>query len=268
VLCYARSPEEGGNPYWVHTSSDDILRRLLLERGHTLAADIDTLLAGGTLTRRVDDNIVFADVDRDPDAAMSLLLMSGYLTARELGNVDGEKIADLAIPNLEIRSLFKNVISGWIKDQFGRSERIQTALRAMLSGDAETFGEILSEVVVRTLSYHDTAGDEPERVYQAFLLGLLVHLSETHEVRSDREAGYGRHDVMIAPRKAGGTGVVLELKRLRASRGETVEAALASALGQVRERRYAEEIRSRAAVVREYGIVFDGKRVWVQAGEG
>jgi len=267
VLNFARNPLQGGRPYWVHTSSDDVLRRLLLEKKHALAPEIEALMSGGTLTREVDDNIVYADVDHNPNVAFSLLLMSGYLTAREQRLVDGTMICDLAIPNQEIRNLYRTVISRWLDDAPERPHNAQLVLRAMLSGDVEAFSEYLSDLVIRTFSYHDTGGDAPERVYHAFLLGLLVHLGPTHEVRSDRESGFGRCDVMVLPKAAGGTGVVLELKRLNTRRGETVENALASALDQIKTRKYVDEVRtSGAGTVREYGVVFDGKMVWVGVG--
>ena len=244
-----------------------MLRRLLLERGHAVAEEIDTLMAGGTVQREVDDNVVFADLDRSPNMAFSLLLLSGYLTVRTMRMVEGAYVCDLAIPNQEIRSLFRTVVSSWLEKGSTRPDRPQAMLLAMLEGDDETFSEYLSEMVLRTFSYHDMGGDEPERVYQAFLLGMMVHLSQTHEIRSNREAGFGRCDVMVIPKAPGGMGVVLELKRLRAKRGETVDAALESALAQVKHRKYADEVRGRgAAVVREYGIVFDGKQVWVGVG--
>ena len=263
VLNFALEPDPGGRPFWVHTSSNDLLRRLLLERGHTVAGDIETLMAGGTLTREVDDNIVFTDLDRSSTAAMSLLVMSGYLTARVIRNERGRMMCDLAVPNLEVHSLFETIIRNWLEMSTPRADRPQVMLQAMLEGDDETFADLLSEMVTRTFSYHDVGSDDPERVYHAFLLGLMMYLPPTHEVRSNRESGYGRCDVMVIPKVPGGTGVVLELKRLRPAR-ETVESALASALAQVKDRKYADEVRSRGAgIVREYGIVFDGKKVVV-----
>jgi hypothetical protein len=112
------------------------------------------------------------------------------------------------------------------------------------------------------LSYHDVAGDRVESVYQAFVVGLLVHLDPTHRVYSNREAGHGRADVIIAPRTPG-PGAVLELKRILPS--ETADTAINKAIAQLKERDYAAEVRAAGATeVYQYAVVFDGKRCWVR----
>ena len=137
-----------------------------------------------------------------------------------------------------------------------------------LAGDVETFERNLGTVVQQTLSYHDLGGDQPEKVYQAFVLGLLISLNATHEVTSNRESGYGRCDVLVCPRLVGQPGVVLELKVVDKKKRETVKSALDSALVQIRERDYAAGLRARGAEpVRELAAVFDGKRVWVRVAE-
>jgi hypothetical protein len=104
----------------------------------------------------------------------------------------------------------------------------------------------------------------PERVYHAFVLGLLAHLEPEYRVRSERESGYGRSDVLIIPGRPGRAGVVLELKRVLEDQGESPEDALASALRQIEDRDYAAELRVAGAdAVRKVAIAFAGKRVWV-----
>ena len=124
-------------------------------------------------------------------------------------------------------------------------------------------------MVSANVSYFDTASPEPERFYHGFVVGLLTSLGPGYEVRSNRESGYGRCDVMVLPREAGHPGVVLELKRVDAEAGETKERALAAALRQLRQRDYAAELRARgAAPIHEMAAVFDGKKVHVRAAPG
>lgn len=116
------------------------------------------------------------------------------------------------------------------------------------------------------LSYHDTAGDEPERVYHAFILGLLVHLQERYTIRSNRESGYGRYDVMLIPLDSNEPGFVLEFKKIDKEDDKTPQAAMQSALRQIQDKVYATELRN--AGVRRItgiGVVVDGKRVWVDS---
>jgi hypothetical protein len=146
----------------------------------------------------------------------------------------------------------------------GGSAELEALLQAVLAGDARTMERYLSRMLKVSLSYHDTGGPEPERVIHGFIVGLLVGLGPDYEVRSNRESGYGRYDVMVLPRHAGRPGVVIELKTVDTEEGETPTQALASALEQIRTRDYATELRERgASPVVELAAVFDGKRAWV-----
>jgi hypothetical protein len=102
-----------------------------------------------------------------------------------------------------------------------------------------------------------------EAIYQAFVIGLLLHMEPTHRVRSNRESGFGRADVLILPR-APGPGAVLELKVIDSDYDETREQALEAAIVQLQDRDYAAEVRAGGATeVHQYAVVFDGKRCWV-----
>src|SRR4029079_17278275 len=118
-------------------------------------------------------------------------------------------------------------------------------LSALLRGDARVVERYLSHMAKVNLSYFDTAGPDPERFYHGLEVGLLASLGSRYEVRSNRESGFGRCDVMVLPREAGQPGVVLELKTVEP--GEKPERALAAALKQIRDRDYATELRARGA---------------------
>jgi hypothetical protein len=269
VLNFALHPEQGFRPYWVFTSSDDVLRGLVLERGYPITKEVATLLGGGTLEVEVEEHVALREVATNPAAIWGLLLHAGYLTARSQRLEEGRLYAGLALPNAELRYVWEKSVRVWVDAAFGKSGRVQALWAAMLAGEEEAFGQLLEELVMGTLSPHHTGGAMPERVYQGFILGMLVDLSDRYTVRSEVEAGLGRCDVAVTPRRAGLPGAVLELKRLRERAGETVEHALAAALGQLAERRYAEPVRAAGATaVREWAVVFDGKRVWVRRAGG
>jgi hypothetical protein len=267
VLNFARSPDTGPKPYWVFTSSEDVLRQLVLGRGQEVLGAFEALLQGETVRQRISEHIALRDDAEGADAVWSLLLFSGYLTARSARLEEGRWYADLSIPNAELRYVFEESITSWVASGLGGGERLAGMLKAMLAGESEIFEQRLSELVLRTFSYHDAGGSEPERVYQAFVLGMLVLLMPEYEVRSNRESGLGRCDVMVLPRKPGRPGVVLELKEAGGATAEVVERALGAALQQIEAKGYAEELRARgAAPILGYGVVFDGKRVWVRKG--
>jgi hypothetical protein len=175
----------------------------------------------------------------------------------------GEYTASLAIPNLEVKLVYRTMFRNWLYKAAPTRADIDDLVKAMLSGDSETLQEVLGVMFLRILSYQDAAGRQPEKLYHGMILGLLVHLESEYDVRSNRESGRGRADMLIRPKKPGKPGVVIKFKVLKPN--ETVEQALKRAAEQVRNRKYAEDVRaSGASVVHEYAMVFDGKEAWVR----
>ncbi|HMY20458.1 MAG TPA: PD-(D/E)XK nuclease domain-containing protein, partial [Polyangium sp.] len=175
----------------------------------------------------------------------------------------GRYYAKLAIPNQEVKIVYQQMFRNWLYQAAPERAYVDDLVKAMFSGDAETMQEILEEMFLRVLSYQDGDGRKPEKLYHGFVLGLLVHLEGAYDVRSNRESGRGRADVLIRPRQTGQPGVVMEFK-VRKPR-ESTEQALRKAAEQVRDRKYAEEVRvAGASPVYEYAMVFDGKQAWVQ----
>jgi hypothetical protein len=250
-------------PYWVNTASPDLLQDLIARRGLGLSSETEALLRGEPVEARIDENIVLRDLDQQPEALWSFLLFSGYLTPRSVREELGEIIASLAIPNLEVRLAFRDLFRSWLRRGLPERRHAEGLLRALLEGDAPSLEALLERLLVTVMSYQDPAGREPEKLYHGFILGLLVQLEGEYDVRSNRESGLGRADVLVRPRAPGHPGVVLELKVPQ--RGETPEQALLAAARQVRDRRYAAElVAAGAAPVHELVAVFDGKRAWVR----
>ncbi|MBI4601054.1 MAG: AAA family ATPase, partial [Planctomycetes bacterium] len=267
VLSYLDDAERRARPYWVNTGGDALIRRLLIDAGLGVQREMEALLSGGSIEKPVDEQTVLRDLEGKRDTVFSFLVMSGYLRADELLRSDeaGREHWKLSVPNKEVATVYRRLFLEWLNASLGDHADLQSLCRALLAGDASAVEEHLGALLEHTLSYHDTAGRAREVVYQAFVAGLLVALDRTHLVRSNRESGLGRCDVMITPRSPGGPGVALELKVLKAS--ETMEEALAAALEQIRAKRYAAEIRAAGAEpVVELAAVFDKKRVRVARG--
>jgi hypothetical protein len=267
VLNFLASEDQVLRPYWVSTSSMDLVRDMLLARvGDDDDGDIETLLRGKSITKLIDENVALRDLPPDADTMWGFLLFTGYLTATRVRQRDELVEVRLKIPNREVRAAYRTVFKLWLSRALGDGRRVHDLARALLAGDAETAQRLLQTLLLHSLSFHDTGKGpgEPERVYHAFMLGLLVWLGPRYRVSSNREAGYGRCDVMIAPRTAGEPGVVMELKSVDKAKRETPAKAMASALKQLRSRDYAAELRAAgASPVREIGVVFEGKKVKV-----
>jgi hypothetical protein len=265
VLSYLSRGQKELLPYWIDTSGNELVRELLLTGTGGIKLELEALLAGGTIDKPIEENIVLRDIHESEDAVWSFLLFTGYLKPVELSLVDGVRWAKLAIPNTEVTIALRRMAQEWLARQVGGSNELREMLAALLRGDAPLVERRLSHLARVNLSYFDTAGPEPERFYHGLVIGLLAGLGPRYEVRSNRESGLGRCDVMVIPKLAGQPGVVLELKRVDDEAGETADKALSSALAQIRARDYAAELRERgAAPIHEVAAVFDGKRAHVR----
>lgn len=250
-------------PYWVNTGSDVLLRQLIANGPFDVRSEMEVFLKGGTIRCAINDKLSFPDLEVSSENIWSFMLYCGYLNASEpaMNAFDATEYT-LQVPNREIAFVYRNIIKSWIDGSPVKNQRLEMMLRALLMGDIEGFEELLNEFVINTLSYYDTSGLDVEKVYQAFLLGMLINLAD-YDVSSNREAGFGRYDILLCPKSAGKKGFIMELKRLR--KGETVEDALTSALKQIEDKNYAAVLH--AAGVKDIlrmAVTFDGKRVWVK----
>ena len=265
ILCFLDSADASLEPYWLSTSSNDLVRELLELHAFNYQPFFQTLLEGGSIVRNVEENVVLGDIRTYQDSLWSLLLFSGYLKAERRPVPFGEPPAHaLSIPNREVRSVYSGTFRRWMGARMeGHGGGVDRLTRALLKGDVEAFEEQLQAFVTNVLSYHDPGNLDPERVYQGFLVGLLAVLEPDYEVRSNRESGAGRPDVWIRPRKPGNPGIVMELKVARPRR-RTLAQALSQGLTQLTENDYGAELRAAGATpVFAFAVAFDGKEVRV-----
>ena len=271
ILVFLNRYPDAPQGFWKNTSDNGLIRTLLTLHAAALGPAVEALLLRQSVEVVVDENVAMPQLYQVPDTVLGLLFYSGYLTATHIeATTDGYRVS-LRIPNTEVRSVFSATFGDWLRrgslaaGTGTGSIPIGRLTHAILSGDADGLEEQLEERLIAMISYHDVAGDRVEAVYQAFIVGMLVQLESTHRVYSNREAGYGRADVLIVPRTPG-PGAVLELKRI--TRRETEELALEKAVTQLKERNYAAEVRAGGATeVHQYAVVFDGKRCWVRVVE-
>ena len=263
--------------HWVNTSSNGLVSSLVRRGDDGLKSDFEELLAGGSVVKRIDERVVFADLEEDSDAVWPLLLATGYLKVAgrtRNPNADSDDL-ELSLTNREVRAGFDGMVRHWFKSA---RRPYNEFTRALLAGDALTATRYLNDVTRACMSSFDAAGaaseaTEPERFYHGLVLGLLVGLRGRYAVESNRESGYGRYDVMLVPNDgadaAGGTdpAIVIEFKALDPYTGEqTLEDAVAAARAQIAERAYAASLAERGigrARIHEYGIAFAGKRALV-----
>ena len=250
-------------PYWVNTGSDVLLRHLLADGPAQIRDGVEALIQGDTIRSVINDKLAFPDLLAAATNIWSFMLFSGYLKAYDpKQNSDDLTEYTLQVPNREVKTVFFTIIRSWINNGPVKNDRLERMLQALRIGDIEYFEELLNDFLVNSLSYYDTSGRDPEKVYQAFMLGLLAGMSD-YEISSNREAGFGRYDIMLRPKNGQGQAIIMELKRLRPK--ETVEQALASALEQIENKQYAVTLQAAGFTdILRMAITFDGKQVWIK----
>jgi hypothetical protein len=265
VVNFIASHDQLPRPYWINTSSNVLLRDLVTHSEPSFQAQMEILLAEEAIQSPLNENIVLRELTQDDTNIWSLLVFSGYLKPVRWEFRDDELIYELAIPNREVRSFYRQTIKSWLRQMVG-GMRLQNLLHALLQTNWKTFGKLLKDMVLAVLSYHDTARKNPEKVYHAFVLGLLTNLSDRYHIRSNRESGYGRYDVLMIPHQKSAPGFIFEFKKIDSPDDKDEKQAMQSALQQIKEREYATELQAQGIKrIWGVGVVVEGKQVWVES---
>ena len=254
------APNTPPKNYWANTSGNDLIRRMLKNASLTTKNEVEELLNGGQITKRIKQELTYREVDDSIENVWSVLYATGYLTGM---NVEQEAadIFRLWIPNGEIRKLFYELVEDWFRE-VTRSDtaRISRFCGAFPAGDTDTIQEMLSDYLWDSISVRDTAvrRNMKENFYHGMLLGLLQS-QDSWLVKSNAETGEGYSDIFIqTPERVG---IVIELKY--ADDGN-LEKACREALKQIEEKKYAQGLKRRSMKkIIKYGIAFCEKECMV-----
>lgn len=249
--------------YWANTSDNILVKKLIARATISIKSELELILHNKPVEQSIKESITFPQLDHGSDLVWSLLLFTGYLTYKTCEFKDGSKVCALIIPNQEIRHLYVQMIRELFKESV-MGGQVENLLLAITQGDTDIFSKLLQSFVLNSMSAYDLPSDEPEKSYHLFVLELLVALSDTYEVKSNRESGLGRYDIMIIPKKEHIPSIIMEFKIVRP--GETLETTAQKALDQIREKKYAQELYTKSVLsVLEYGIAFEGKKIFVKS---
>ena len=255
--------------YWANTSSNSLAGKLIREGSAETKMKMEDLLSGKNLRAQIDEQVVFSQLDNNENAVWSLLLATGYLRVEKYGLNKRDRLEyELALTNREVSIMFEKMIDEWFKES---TSAYNTFVKALMLGDVEAMNTYMNRIAVTTFSYFDTgkksSGEtEPERFYHGFVLGLMVDLEDRYKITSNRESGFGRYDVMLEPRQASDDAVIIEFKVCSPARKQTLEDAVADALGQIDRMNYAAELEAAGIAperIRKYGFAFEGKKVLI-----
>ena len=256
--------------YWASTSSNGLVNRLIQISQPDVKESMEELLNEREIVLNFDEQIVFDQLETKENAIWSLMVASGYL---KIDKIEYRGILyvpwyHLKITNLETLGMFSEMFAGWFQNT---RSNYNAFIKAMLCGNIKEMNAYMNEVALATFSSFDTGSHpsgrtQPERFYHGFVLGLLVELRDQYEVRSNRESGYGRYDVMLIPRQKNQLACVLEFKVYDAQEELKLEDTVQSALAQIEEKDYDTELVERGISklqIRHYGFAFEGKKVLI-----
>ena len=246
--------------YWANTSGNDLIRRMLKNANLTTKNEVEELLNGGQITKRIKQELTYREIDDSIENVWSVLYATGYLTGMHVEQEDAD-IFRLWIPNGEIRKLFYELVEDWFRE-VTRSDtsRISRFCAAFPAGDTHVIQEMLGDYLWDSISVRDTAvrRNMKENFYHGMLLGLLQN-QDNWLVKSNAETGEGYSDISIQTQNR--TGIVIELKY--AEDGH-LEKACREAIEQIEEKKYAEGLKRRGTKkIIKYGIAFWEKECMV-----
>lgn len=249
------------HPYWINTSSNDIIKDLIARADRKMKGQIELLLGGETLDIQVQEEITYGDIHSNGDHLWNFLYFTGYLTKESEYFKESSIFLRTRIPNIEVKTIYQNTILNWLKDVI-KKEDFHDLYRAMEDGNAQKMAEILNRQLFSAISFYDSA----ENFYHGFLTGILSQ-SENYLVKSNRESGSGRSDIMVKSPSLRGRSFVLELKVSDSI--DDLERDAKEALQQIYDKKYAEELRTEGyRRIDCYGVSFFRKDCEVRFGKG
>ncbi len=246
-------------PYWSNTSSNRIVKRLIEESNERTKSMVEELINGTPIHTQIFEDVTYGTIDVNQDYIWSFLLFTGYLKIISCETVGDETYYDMVIPNVEIKSIYKNTIRSWFIDHINRDNRTDI-LESVIHADAEKLEDLLCTWLTNTISCFD----EQENYYHGFVTGLVSGFNG-YMVVSNRESGNGRFDLVVKQRSRWHHAAILEFKVVE--KYNQMTKACEDALRQIEEKDYEASLRDEQYEnIAKLGICFCQKRCRVKSG--
>ena len=280
IVSYIAKSEAGFKPYWVNSGDYSLIKSRIIEIG--VKDKIQDLIEGKTIEKQLKDNFVFQDFETDNELLWTLLTDNGYLTQIGKAKYGNYK---LEIPNNEVRIVFTDIIMSWLNTEvkIKRDLLIETA-ENLINNRITEFETGFKQTIQNTLSYFDTAKKTDkdsketivthEQIYHVYTLGLLTILTDDFIIKSNRESGQGRYDIMLIPHDKSKNGVVIEIKQIEKQKineennefYSRINKEIDTALQQIEKNKYYTELiinKIKPENIIKLAIVFAGKEPYV-----
>ena len=263
ISCFANDGQ--AKAFWANTSDNEIIRDMLQELTPDVSDALTGLMQGEEIHAALNMEVIYPRISDGADTIFSFLLLAGYLT---LSSVPEETeygtFAALRIPNMEIRRVYNTEVLGWSRARSSGGV-VSNVEKAIYLGDGKRLEKAIANYMISCVSSFDGAA---EGFYHGMVLGLVASLSSRYYIRSNRESGEGRFDLLMEPKEKVLPGIVMEFKAIPASEKSELSKAAEKALTQIDRQNYTRELQERGVrrIVR-YGIAFSGKAVEVKSAE-
>ena len=242
--------------YWINSSGNQLIKKLIRKSSAEFKAGILNLIEGKEIRSDIEENLVFDEVDGREENIWTLLLFSGYLKWTEQVK---EREYSLKVPNREVMFFYRYTVKNILKDT---GIDLESMINELLLGHIKQFKKDFKDLTKETLSYFDTAEKNPEKFYHGLVLGMVVGLKDSYLIRSNRETGYGRADVILIPRDEDKKGLVMEFKKYNLDRDKNLKDSAIKALEQIDKEGYEASIKAYGiSEIIKVGIAFEGKKV-------
>lgn len=257
--------------YWANTSSNSLVSQLIQKGNPEIKIVMEDLLADKNLVTKIDEQIIFSQLENEEKSIWSLFLASGYLKViKQSINIETAQITyELALTNIEVKAMFQRMIQNWFSNY---STSYNDFIKALFLNDIKYMNRFINKVAKDTFSFFDTGKKpseeaQPERFYHGFVLGLIVDLAGRYHITSNRESGFGRYDVVLEPIKnQEDFAYIFEFKVHDKDDEASLEETVKEALRQIDEKNYDAILLAKGIPkekIRHYGFAFEGKKVLI-----
>ena len=247
--------------HWVNTSANDLIKEMINNCSIESKKDFEVLLQGGSVSKPIIEDVVFDHLIDNEDVLWSFFFFSGYLKIIKQYQIDDKPYGDFQIVNRELKSIFKDSVDYW----FNKSQtkgKFDVVLDNLVKNNLEDFAEYFTEFITKVTSYYDFADKEPERVYHALVLGMMVNLQSKYRITSNRESGFGRYDIKLHPLQENLPAYIFEFKKHHQIKEQNIDETLQNAMSQIKTRNYAATLQQEGFQnIELIAIAFKGKEV-------
>ena len=229
-------------PYWVNTSSNDLIK-MTFRKSNSIKEKMIKLLNDEAVEVTIDLETIIVGIEEKEENIWGLMLQTGYLKVEEVVSLE-ERIYKVKLPNNEIKDLFRSIIRDWFSNKVEGND-LRSILEDLITLRLEDFERKFKKLVIEMFSFFDVGENTAENFYHAFVLGMLVGLKDKYFVKSNRESGYGRYDIMLEPKDKNGNSFIMEFKISENMEEENLEKLIEEAKKQIEEKKYEQELKEK-----------------------